>query len=243
MLALVVGGVDYGDADRVVHLLTKNGRLSVFAHGAKRSKKRFQGALEPFSTITCTLSPKPGHHMATLSQATVENARLAIRSELSKIAFASYVVELASKVAPEAAPSDPIFELAERTLDAIAIRAPTIASRRTFELRLIDVLGYRPQTTACVVCETASGPFFLDLSHGGALCGEHRTNGKEIGPKTLEWMTRVLDAGDPTDEEAELGAEWADRAARALTAATDVFFRGLLPKPLATTRLLEDVGL
>ena len=49
--ALVVGGVDYGEADRVVYLLSREGRLAVFAHGAKTSKRRFQGALEPFTTI------------------------------------------------------------------------------------------------------------------------------------------------------------------------------------------------
>jgi recombinational DNA repair protein (RecF pathway) len=35
---IVVGGVDYGEADRVVHLVSRGGRIAVFAHGAKTSK-------------------------------------------------------------------------------------------------------------------------------------------------------------------------------------------------------------
>lgn len=243
MIAIVVGGVDYGDADRVVHLLTQNGRLSVFAHGAKKSKKRFAGALESFSTITCTLSPRPARGMQTLSAANVETARLPIRDDLAKIALASYVVELASRVAPEAAPADQLFELVAHSLDRIALRSVCVAARRAFELRLIDALGYRPSTGACTRCGTTAEKIYLDLSIGGVLCPEHRTTAKELGPKTLTWMTRVLDSSDPADEEAELGAEWADRAARALTEATTAFFAGLLAKPLATVRLLQDVGL
>jgi DNA repair protein RecO (recombination protein O) len=243
VLAIVSGGVDYGDADRVIHLLTQNGRLSVFAHGARKSKKRFAGSLEPFSTITCTLSPKSAHGMPTLSSANVESARLKIRDDLSKIALASYVVELTGRVAPESAPADPLFELVGRTLDRIVDRPVTIAARRAFELRLIDELGYRPAMETCTICGVEPEKTFLDLAIGGVLCVDHRTTAKELGPKTRTWMSRVLDASDPADEEAELGAEWADRAARALTDATEAFFSGLLVKPLSTLRLLGDVGL
>lgn len=243
MQAIVVGGVDFGDADRVVQLLTKNGRLAVFAHGAKKSKKRFAGSLEAFATITVTLSPRHSHGMPSLASANVEKARLKIRDDLGKIAFASYVAELAGRVAPEASPADGLFELIEATLDRIADKPVVLAARRAFELRMIDALGYRPSTETCTICGTVPEKTFLDLSIGGVLCAEHRTTAKALGPKTLEWMTRILDSADLADDEAELGSEWADRAARALTEATEAFFSGLISKPLATVRLLRDVGL
>lgn len=243
MEAIVVGGVDFGDADRVVHLLTKNGRLAVFAHGAKKSKKRFAGSLEAFATIIVTLSPRHAHGMPSISSANVEQPRLKIRDDLSKIALASYVAELASRVAPESAPADGLFELIAATLDRIAERPVVIATRRAFELRLIDALGYRPSTETCTLCGTVPDKTFLDLSIGGVLCTEHRTTAKALGPKTLEWMTRILDSAELSDDEAELGGEWADRAARALSESTEAFFSSLVSKPLTTVRLLRDVGL
>lgn len=241
---MVCGGVDFGDADRVVHLLTNHGRLAVFAHGAKKSKKRFAGALEPFSTIRCTLSDRPVRGMPSISQATVDRARLPLRDDLSKIALASYVVELTSKVAPESLPTEAILELAERTLDRwVLVPAVTIAHRRSFELCLIDVLGYRPRTDACLICGSSAPEMFLDLSAGGVLCMLHRTSGRALGPKTLEWMERVLEASDRGDEDVGLGPEHADRASRALGPATAAFFQGLLPKPLASLALLETLAL
>ena len=87
LTAIVVGGVDYGDSDRIVHLLTTSGRISVVAHGARKSKKRFAGALDPFTTIRATLEVKRGGRggMQTMRSAVVERARLAIRETLEKI--------------------------------------------------------------------------------------------------------------------------------------------------------------
>ena len=45
--AVVLASVDYGEADRVVTLFTRGrGRLTAFAAGARKSKRRFAGALE-----------------------------------------------------------------------------------------------------------------------------------------------------------------------------------------------------
>ena len=45
--ALVLSTVDFGEADRIVTLFTRgHGRLSAFAAGARKSKRRFAGALE-----------------------------------------------------------------------------------------------------------------------------------------------------------------------------------------------------
>ncbi|HLT29189.1 MAG TPA: DNA repair protein RecO, partial [Myxococcaceae bacterium] len=47
--ALLLSAVDHGESDRVVTFLTRrHGRLSAFAAGARRSKRRFGGTLEPF---------------------------------------------------------------------------------------------------------------------------------------------------------------------------------------------------
>ena len=50
--ALVLRGVDYGEADRILTLLTPElGRVAVLARGARKSQRRFAGALEPFAVL------------------------------------------------------------------------------------------------------------------------------------------------------------------------------------------------
>jgi DNA repair protein RecO (recombination protein O) len=240
--AIVIGTIDYGDADRIVHLLTERGRLAAFAHGARKSKRRFQGALEPFTTIKAQLDKKAGKEgMSTLASASIERARLALRDDLAKIAIASYVVELGGLVAPEGQPAEELYALVRRTLDRMVEHAATIAVLRAFELSLIDVLGYRPQLEACAICGNDAVPAFLDLSRGGVLCETHRNNAPEIGPRTLEWMRRVLSSTDRFDEDGGLGAEWAERAAKRLAGATRSFFIGLLGRAPKSTTLLDAI--
>ena len=59
--ALVLSTVDYGEADRIVTLFTKDrGRLSAFAAGARTSKRRFAGALEAGTHLRARLVERRG---------------------------------------------------------------------------------------------------------------------------------------------------------------------------------------
>jgi DNA repair protein RecO (recombination protein O) len=241
---LVVGGVDYGDADRVVHLLTPNGRMAAFAHGARKSKRRFQGALDPFTSIRATIVPsKRAEGMPTLSGAVVVDPRLSIRSDLKRIALASYVVELGARVAPEGQATDGIYPLVVLVLDHLAEKEceVTLSTRRAFELRLLDVLGYRPDLDRCIVCRDPPPSPHLDLVHGGVLCAEHRGHAKAIGPNTLAWMRALLEDRDVFDPRGGLDPVSADRVARALTSPMSEFFASLINRPLKSAALLEDV--
>jgi DNA repair protein RecO (recombination protein O) len=241
--AIVVGGVDYGEADRVVYLVTRGGRLAAFAHGARISKKRFLGALEPFTTIRATLSEskKRKGGMLTLANAMVERARLPLRRELKTIALASYVAEVAGKVAPEGEPSDGIFDLLRDALDHLCDHDSTLAARRAFELRLIAEIGYRPELEFCVVCGERPVQTFLDLNRGGVLCREHRHNERapEMGPNTIAWTRDVIEAEAFGTEGGGLDAEGRDKAARKLTGAIAEFFAQLLDRPPSSLSLLE----
>jgi DNA repair protein RecO (recombination protein O) len=239
--ALVVGGVDYGESDRVVYLLSREGRLTVFAHGAKTSKRRFQGALEPFTAIRASLahSKKRRAQMATLANAIVEAPRLPLRRDLKTIALASYVVELSAKVAPEGQPSVGIFELARGVLDHLCREEPTMAVRRAFELMLMAEIGYRPELERCVECGTRPSRPHLDLARGGLLCEEHRQHAREMGPNTIAWTRAVLAARAFTTEGADLDAEGQDRAARKLTGPMAEFLAQLLDRAPSSLALLE----
>ena len=56
--ALILRSVDFGESDRILHLLTPgSGRLTTIAKGARRSVRRFGGTLELFDR----LSPEGGN--------------------------------------------------------------------------------------------------------------------------------------------------------------------------------------
>jgi DNA repair protein RecO (recombination protein O) len=243
--ALVVGCVDYGDADRVVRLLTEDGRIDAFAPGARRSRKRFGGALESLQSIDADLHRRTrGEGLITLRSATVVAARLSLRQDLERIALGSYAAELGLSTAPEGQRS-PVHGQVVELLDTLPLVPVDQTLRRAFELRLLPGLGYEPELRGCVACGVVSDPATLDFRIGGRLCDRHgplAEGRRRVGPRTLAWC-RALVSGPTLEPHAELGPEGAARAARAVGPVLDAFYRDLLERPLRSGRLVAELGL
>ncbi|HSM92508.1 MAG TPA: DNA repair protein RecO, partial [Anaeromyxobacteraceae bacterium] len=53
---IVLRVVDYGESDRIVTLLTRErGKVGAYARGARASRRRFPGLLEPFTLLSAEL--------------------------------------------------------------------------------------------------------------------------------------------------------------------------------------------
>jgi DNA repair protein RecO (recombination protein O) len=238
---IVAGGVDYGEGDRIIHLITPYGRASVFAHGARKSKRRFAGALEMFASVRASIAGRrPRDGMRTVSSAVVLDARLGIRGDLARIALATYSVEVVSIVAPEGQASEGVFRLVAELLDRLAQNPASVALRRAFELKLYAELGYHPELDTCTVCSEHAKPAFLDLLRGGIVCASHREYAKEIGPVTLDWVRRVLLGPLSTTDFDPVAA---DRAARAIRGPMADAIGSLVGRPLKSLALMDDVKL
>ncbi|HEX5101745.1 MAG TPA: recombination protein O N-terminal domain-containing protein, partial [Polyangiaceae bacterium] len=58
--ALLLKRVEYGEADLVLTLFTERfGRISALARAARKSTRRFGGALEPMHTLEVALEERP----------------------------------------------------------------------------------------------------------------------------------------------------------------------------------------
>ena len=91
--AIVLRRVAFGDFDLIVTLLTLNrGKITVMAKAAKKSVKRFAGALELFTPIQAVCSK--GRGMPILQEASLENPLANIRLDVGKTAYASYWAEI-----------------------------------------------------------------------------------------------------------------------------------------------------
>src|SRR5271170_88315 len=88
--ALILRRIDTGETDRVVWLLTPDrGRLSAFAAGARASKRRFAGALEPFTHLSVELTPPRQGDLWRLVDVQTLDAHLTLRGSLDAMACAS----------------------------------------------------------------------------------------------------------------------------------------------------------
>ena len=81
--AIVLRHIDYGEADRIVSLLTLDqGLLKGFARGARKSRKRFGPALEPFAQVRVTWKDGGRGDLVSLQEAELVDLRTGLRGEM-----------------------------------------------------------------------------------------------------------------------------------------------------------------
>ena len=158
--AIVLRGMDLGEADRVLTVLTpRHGKLRVIAKGIRRPRSRLGGGLEPFSDVHLVLAV--GRTFDVVTQAALEDPHLGLRDDLHSTAAAWYLVELADRFCEGSAESHQAFALLAQGLSALDA-APAHVSRevvaRWFELHLLDAMGFRPELTQCLDCGIAIEP-------------------------------------------------------------------------------------
>ena len=98
--AVVLRRHNIGEADRVLTLFTPtHGKIRAVAKGVRRMKSRLAGHVELFSRVDILLAH--GRTLDIVTQAEVRDPFLALRGDLWKAAYASYVAELVDRFAEE----------------------------------------------------------------------------------------------------------------------------------------------
>ncbi len=200
--ALLLRAVDFGESDRIVHLLTpETGRLTAIAKGARRSVKRFPGTLDLFNHLRVSVSRRRGGRaMAFLERAVLISPFLELRAVPTRYALASYLLELMDRMAPEggAGPdTQRLFSFALSSLSALEGMAPDLRIRLLFELRALDALGLRPELRHCVRCGAEPGVragFYV--ADGGVVCSSCTVRLEGVLPVhlgTLRVLQQALD--------------------------------------------------
>jgi len=198
--ALLLRVVDFGEADRIVHLLTpERGRLAALAKSARKSQRRFPGTLDVFNHLAVELSLRRDGRLALLERARLVDPFLGLRRDPRRYALASYLLELLDRLAPEGgAPRDleRLFGFGVGALESLAAATPGPAQRVLLELRALEALGLRPELRRCVRCggEVRGASVGFHVADGGAVCAACAPGLEGVVPAHLGTL-RALERG------------------------------------------------
>ena len=183
--AIVLKRVQHGESDLIVSLLTlKNGKISVIAKAAKKSKRRFAGVLELFSILNITGRVGRAKTMLpVLEEATLRRPLPDIQVDILKTAYASYWAELIYLWLEEGQPLKELFLLFRDLLEALNSGPSSAAVLNIiFQIRFLSIAGLNPNLDICAGCRSDIGCMdgnmvFFDIRRGGLVCSRCNQGG------------------------------------------------------------------
>ena len=176
--AVVLRSLRFGEADRILHVYTlERGRMGAIAKGARRTKSRFGGRLEPLSHVELVLHVGSGE-LATVTGADLVGPHARTREDPYRLAVGLLGAEAMLRLFPEQERNERAFLAVTRFLDLLDERPPRVPGRPeldalglAFQLKLIWVAGYLPHLGSCAECGAAGPPAGFSAGAGGVVCG------------------------------------------------------------------------
>ena len=201
--AIMLRRVNYGDYDLICTFFSLHeGKISLIAKSAKKSKKRFAGVLEPYCVLDIVYKGGRERRLPVLQEAALSKAFSTIRTSITKTAYAAFMAELIYEHLEEKAPLAPIFNLYQYALEAIDKETMQAeAAGILFQMRFMALSGFCPNLTHCLSCgrkteEMKRRQVAFDLKKGGVICMDCAAAGTDrirlsIGTiKQLLWLER-----------------------------------------------------
>jgi len=190
---IVIGRTNFGEADRIVRLLTPDhGKLSAVAKGVRRIKSRLAGHLELFAESGLSLAT--GRNLDVVTSARLTWYPHQLTGDFDRLQLAYLCARLIDRTAGEGQPQPGLYAHLQDTLRALDAGAAGPLPELWFRLRLLALTGLRPELGHCVVCNQAdpTSQFAFSHPHGGIVCELHATPGDPaLAPATIK-LWRLL---------------------------------------------------
>lgn len=182
--AVVLNSFDFGESDRLVVFYSSGfGKLRAVAKGARRSRRRFVGNLEPTCHVRLMFFHPGKGELVRAEDATLIAGFNTLRSSIESYMLACYMLELADEMTREGMVQAGVLSL---LVDFLGLLEGTVSNGngatgpsvvRFFEIKLLSMLGYMPQLKACVACGDgvsdtggSGGGVYFSSDRGGLVC-------------------------------------------------------------------------
>jgi DNA repair protein RecO (recombination protein O) len=216
----VLRSMRYGEADRILHLLTpRRGKLSAIAKGVRRSRSRFGGRLEPFFRLELLLH-EGRSDLLTVTGAETREAHRRLRADGPALDAAGRACDAVARLFDAGDPHPDVFNLLCHELallDATAgtgESAATPANQLAFRLKLLLAAGLAPHLAACASCGEREHLRGFSPAAGGVVCSSCEAGAFDLDEEAHAFMVEAL--GRPLAQAPQAGERALRQADRAI---------------------------
>lgn len=152
---VVLKRVDFGEADRILTVLSKNrGKISCIAKGVRKIESKKSGHIELLNQVK--LGVAEGRNLDIVTEAEVINTFRNIKSDLNKVASSYKVLELVESITQEDQENYSVYNLLLTILSYLnseTDKEQIQSYLRAFEIKLLGTSGFRPNMATCIKCQ------------------------------------------------------------------------------------------
>jgi DNA repair protein RecO (recombination protein O) len=236
--AIVLRTYPMREADLLVTLFTRvEGKVRGVARSAKKSKRRFGGALEPLTYVRAFYDVRERQELARLDACEVLESPLASEVSYPRAVALGHIAELLDELLPDREANDAVFRLTLSVLHVLT--GPEIWMPVTyFDLWLTRLVGFLPELSECVVCGrklNGERAWFHALADGLMCADDKRLASSEISSESRSLAAKMFRA--PVETFA--GMPWPRSQAADLRKLLIQILQRQLEKKLVTAGMLD----
>jgi DNA repair protein RecO (recombination protein O) len=174
LTAITIGSFALGESDKILTLFSsERGPVRAVAKGARKPGTKISGRCDVLNVNKLLVAT--GKSLDIITQAEgIENFK-PLRQNLERLSYGLYYAELSQHFGQGLSDeSDLYFDLVVSSLRAQAdgkVEGSLLCLE--FELQLLEMLGYKPEVDACVICRAVLTEYLLAVFHydlGGIIC-------------------------------------------------------------------------
>ena len=189
--------LDYGEADRIFTLLTReHGKVGAIAKGVRKQSSKLGPSLEVFGLVDVLLAKGRGELDVIAQVQRVPGYR--IEGDVERMAHAALIAELTERVCEDRHPLDGVYELAVTAMVELSRETDPRRASAWFLMSALDLLGYAPQLMSCASCERLlpAAPAAFSAEAGGFLCDLCALPAMDLTALAAIKVLRLMASGD-----------------------------------------------
>lgn len=235
--ALVLGVRNWGEADRIVTLFTRErGMVKAAAYGSRRPRSQMASAMQMFHHVEVQLLE--GQRLDSVKQCSLLHRYRKLAEDYTAMAYGSFVAEVLQEFLPEGDSDPAVFELLLDIFSAFETRNPRIAALAA-AWQILDCAGLQLRLEHCVHCgREITGNGLISVREGGALCSSCGAPDAEALPSAGRDFLRELIQMDWKHPSVQVKRENLLLAEHVLLS----YLQSMLGKPLKSLSVIRQIG-
>lgn len=182
---IIIQDTNYSESSKILNILTKEfGLIGVLSRGCRNLKSKFRASSRKLIYGKFHIYYRE-NALSTLIAVDIISTYSNILSDLNRITYASYILELTSQILRENK-KEQVFNLLKNALEKIDKKIDPVVITNIIEIKYLDFLGVGLTMDKCSVCGSSKNIITLDSASGGLICKNCYREGLIVDEKTIK---------------------------------------------------------